>query len=300
MPYPKHPKALNFDVESYAQYRGKSPQNMPLDKWLDQISDCGFTNLICIPSSPDAHCSYLDPYFEVASRTNLDAQYGHKYLPDIDGNSFSGRYLAFLRSASLPIKATTYAEWHDSRLTPWLHFVPMHNSFVDVYGILKYFIGDVKLTSKGELKTKYLAKRMVEEGVGGAIVHIGSTSGQFARKNAIAYPTAKAALYGLVRSLALQLGGHGIRVNTVSPNKVGSPVSQSEEPANRERKNLLDRACTPEDIRQMDAAASGCRMRGFRSWSGAWTKVYVRVGCEARYLWRAVDHEGEALASYVA
>lgn len=106
---------------------------------------------------------------------------------------------------------------------------------------------DVTLTG-AFLTTKYLAKRMVDEGVGGAIVHIGSTSGQFARKNALAYPTAKAALYGLVRSLALQLGGHGIRVNTVSPNKVGSPVGQSEEPANRERKNLLDRACTPEDI----------------------------------------------------
>lgn len=98
------------------------------------------------------------------------------------------------------------------------------------------------------LTTKYLARRMVAEGQGGVIVHIGSTSGQFARKNALAYPTAKAALYGLVRSLALQLGQHGIRVNTVSPNKVGSPVGTDVEPANRERKNLLGRGCTPEDI----------------------------------------------------
>lgn len=98
------------------------------------------------------------------------------------------------------------------------------------------------------LTTKYLARRMVAEGQGGVIVHIGSTSGQFARKNALAYPTAKAALYGLVRSLALQLGQHGIRVNTVSPNKVGSPVGTDVEPANRERKNLLGRGCAPEDI----------------------------------------------------
>jgi NAD(P)-dependent dehydrogenase (short-subunit alcohol dehydrogenase family) len=106
---------------------------------------------------------------------------------------------------------------------------------------------DVTLTS-AFLTTKYLAKRMVAEGSGGVIVHIGSTSGQFARKNALAYPTAKTALYGLVRSLALQLGGQGIRVNTVSPNKVGSPVGTDVEPADRARKNLLGRACTPEDI----------------------------------------------------
>jgi NAD(P)-dependent dehydrogenase (short-subunit alcohol dehydrogenase family) len=106
---------------------------------------------------------------------------------------------------------------------------------------------DVTLTA-AFITTKYLARRMVAAERGGVIIHIGSTSGQFARKNALAYPTAKAALYGLVRSLALQLGQYGIRVNTVSPNKVGSPVGMDVEPANRERKNLLGRGCTPEDI----------------------------------------------------
>ena len=102
--------------------------------------------------------------------------------------------------------------------------------------------------SSAFLTTKYVARRMVASGSHGVIIHIGSTSGLVARRNAIAYPAAKAGLYGLVRSLALQLGGYGIRVNTVSPNKVGSPVGQAEEPAGRERKNLLGRACQPRDI----------------------------------------------------
>ena len=98
------------------------------------------------------------------------------------------------------------------------------------------------------LTTKYVAKRIVGDGTGGVIIHIGSTSGLFARNNAVAYPTAKAGLYALTRSLALQLGRYGIRVNTVSPNKVGSPVGQATEPANRARNNLVGRACTPQDI----------------------------------------------------
>ncbi|MFD7443662.1 SDR family NAD(P)-dependent oxidoreductase [Streptomyces sp. NPDC059909] len=106
---------------------------------------------------------------------------------------------------------------------------------------------DVSLTS-AFLTTKYLARRMVVEESGGVVLHIGSTSGMFARKNAVAYPAAKAALYALVRSLAVQLGEHGIRVNTVSPNKVGSPVGSAVEPADRARRNLVGRACTPEDI----------------------------------------------------
>ena len=102
--------------------------------------------------------------------------------------------------------------------------------------------------SSAFLTTKYVAKRMVASGRNGVIVHIGSTSGLRPRRNAVAYPTAKAGLYGLVRSLALQLGSYGIRVNTVSPNKVGSPVGQAAEPANRERGNVLGRACRPQDI----------------------------------------------------
>jgi NAD(P)-dependent dehydrogenase (short-subunit alcohol dehydrogenase family) len=105
----------------------------------------------------------------------------------------------------------------------------------------------VTLTS-AFLVTKYFARRLVADGSGGVIIHIGSTSGHFARSNAVAYPTAKAGLYALTRSLALQLGGYGIRVNTVSPNKVGSPVGQADEPASRPRNNLLGRACTPQDI----------------------------------------------------
>lgn len=105
----------------------------------------------------------------------------------------------------------------------------------------------VTLTS-AFLTTKYVARKMVAMGTKGVIVHIGSTSGHFARRNALAYPTAKAGLYGLARSLALQLGEHGIRVNTVSPNKVGSPVGQAQEPADRARRNLVGRSCTPEDI----------------------------------------------------
>jgi putative transposase len=41
------------------------------------------------------------------------------------------------------------------------------------------------------------------------------------------------------------------------------------------------------------------RMRGFRQWKWRLDEVYVKVGGEMRYLWRAVDQEGEVLESYV-
>ena len=40
-------------------------------------------------------------------------------------------------------------------------------------------------------------------------------------------------------------------------------------------------------------------MRGFRHWRWHLDEMYVKVNGEMRYLWRAVDHEGEILESFV-
>ena len=41
------------------------------------------------------------------------------------------------------------------------------------------------------------------------------------------------------------------------------------------------------------------RMRGFRHWKWHVDEVYVKIKGETHYLWRAVDHEGDILESYV-
>ena len=40
-------------------------------------------------------------------------------------------------------------------------------------------------------------------------------------------------------------------------------------------------------------------MRGFRHWRWHLDEVYVKINSKMHYLWRAVDHEGEVLESYV-
>ena len=40
-------------------------------------------------------------------------------------------------------------------------------------------------------------------------------------------------------------------------------------------------------------------MRGFRHWRWHLDEVFVKINGEQHYLWRAVDHEGEVLESYV-
>ncbi|KAF2857240.1 glycosyltransferase family 90 protein [Piedraia hortae CBS 480.64] len=121
-----------------------------LPSWLSRWSDAAVVHLLCFPDEGSAEkCSYSDHYFHAAKSKPMKEQYHYKYLPDIDGNSFSGRYRAFLYSTSLPIKATIYNEWHDSRLVPWKHFVPMDNTFIDFYGLMEYFLGNEELDIAG-------------------------------------------------------------------------------------------------------------------------------------------------------
>ncbi|KAL8867895.1 MAG: hypothetical protein Q9174_005361, partial [Haloplaca sp. 1 TL-2023] len=75
-------------------------------------TDVGFTETMsCIPD-----CSFYEPVFSMKPPSAFAEQFKQKFLVDVDGHSFSGRWHAFLESKSLGIKATIFREWHDSRL----------------------------------------------------------------------------------------------------------------------------------------------------------------------------------------
>lgn len=97
---------------------------------------------------------------------------------------------------------------------------------------------------------KYVGRAMVERGRGGRIVNITSTSGYRGRSEATAYTAAKGGVVNLTRSLAIQLAPYGIRVNSVAPNRIGSPVGVDEVPERRVVTNLVGRPGVPMDIAQ--------------------------------------------------
>jgi 3alpha(or 20beta)-hydroxysteroid dehydrogenase len=61
---------------------------------------------------------------------------------------------------------------------------------------------------------------------GGSIVNVSSVDGLSAKPNIVAYAATKWALRGMTRVAALELGKHGIRVNTVCP-EVGGPAMRA-------------------------------------------------------------------------
>lgn len=124
-----------------SQYNLAAQQENRLGKWTSEWADTGFVDLQCFNETDGGKCEYTSPYFDVIHGMDMSEQFDRKFLPDIDGNSFSGRYRGFLLSTSLPIKSTLFREWHDSRLFAWKHFVPMDNRFMDFHAIMQYFLG---------------------------------------------------------------------------------------------------------------------------------------------------------------
>ncbi|KAK5050605.1 hypothetical protein LTR84_003887 [Exophiala bonariae] len=118
-----------------------------LPEWIQVVSNVAFTWLACFPGTKSFGCSYTGQYYRKGFKMPFDRMFYAKYLPDVDGNSFSGRFRAFLQSNSVPIKATIYSEWHDDRLMPWMHFLPMDNTFVDLWAILEYLFSHDELAS---------------------------------------------------------------------------------------------------------------------------------------------------------
>ncbi|MER8830339.1 SDR family oxidoreductase [Mesorhizobium sp. M0938] len=84
----------------------------------------------------------------------------------------------------------------------------------------------ITINARGALLvTKYATHQMVRIGKGGAIVNVSSQAALVALEGHISYGSSKAALENITRCSALELGKYGIRVNSVNPTVVMTPIS---------------------------------------------------------------------------
>lgn len=126
-------KAAKDKSYSYQVLKGVEPReryglrvNVSIGKPVDRCSDC---------QVQEAQLNATD--------TTIDFQdhWRSRFLFDMDGAGFSGRFIPFFQSRSLPFRTALFRTWIDSRLTAWYHFVPQDLRLHDVWSTFGYFAG---------------------------------------------------------------------------------------------------------------------------------------------------------------
>jgi hypothetical protein len=116
------------------------------------LFDVKFTDILQC-DEPD--CTAQRSFFHPSSHEPPSRQFRSRFVFDIDGNSFSGRYYTLLRSRSVVLKQTIMKEWHDERLIPWVHFVPVSLGMQEVPEIMRFFTED----EEGRRRARDIAER---------------------------------------------------------------------------------------------------------------------------------------------
>ena len=106
-----------------------------------QLFDVHFTYIgQCAPED----CDIQNEYFDLRDDDDFQDAWRNKYLLDIDGNAFSGRFYTFLQSRSLTFKLALFREWHEEWLQPWAHYIPWSIKGDEHLESLRYLSEDVE------------------------------------------------------------------------------------------------------------------------------------------------------------
>lgn len=103
------------------------------------------------------------------------------------------------------------------------------------------------------LVAQRVARSMLRRGSGGAIVNMASTNALEAEAGYAHYGASKGAIAMLTRTMAVELGPHGIRVNALCPGKIATPLQGEAEDVEYTRRFERDRiplgrSGTPEEV----------------------------------------------------
>jgi 3alpha(or 20beta)-hydroxysteroid dehydrogenase len=108
------------------------------------------------------------------------------------------------------------------------------------------------------------ARAMIEAGNGGSIVNISSVAGLEGIFGSMAYSASKWAVRGMTKVAAKELGRYGIRVNSIHPGLIETPMTagfpaivDDEKRRRNEKMTPLGRVGTPEDIAKMALFLAG-------------------------------------------
>ncbi|KAG9311109.1 glycosyl transferase family 90-domain-containing protein [Chiua virens] len=93
-------------------------------------------------------CKEMTKMWEFRRAQGRHEEGRYKFILDIDGNGWSGRFKRLMTSNALIFKSTVYPEWYTSRVEPWVHYIPIQVSYVDLYDAVAFFRAHDELAAR--------------------------------------------------------------------------------------------------------------------------------------------------------
>ncbi|KAF6822482.1 hypothetical protein CPLU01_11980 [Colletotrichum plurivorum] len=115
-----------------------------------RLFDVAFTRIF---QCARTQCRDQLSYFRLKYWANKNEVFRSRLAFDLDGNGISGRYYKILASRSTPLKQTILREWHDDRLVPWVHYVPVSLGLRELPELVNYLTS----SEPGQARAKLIA-----------------------------------------------------------------------------------------------------------------------------------------------
>jgi hypothetical protein len=115
-------------------------------------------------------CEQQKVYFHITPPVPFSDAFNHKFVADIDGNAYSGRFYALLKSKSAVLKQAIFREWHADWIKPWVHYIPLSFEGDEWLEIVRYLSEPSKSASSSKKAAVVdasgadLARRIAEQG----------------------------------------------------------------------------------------------------------------------------------------
>ncbi|KAI6038814.1 glycosyl transferase family 90-domain-containing protein [Pisolithus marmoratus] len=115
------------------------PLQLPMARVNPAWMDVAFSGEPVACEESAGTCELMEEMFEFRRRQGRKEEGKHKFILDVDGNGWSGRFKRLVTSNALIFKATVYPEWYTSRIAEWVHYVPIQVSYADLYDVIAFF-----------------------------------------------------------------------------------------------------------------------------------------------------------------
>ncbi|KAK2616962.1 hypothetical protein QQS21_000051 [Conoideocrella luteorostrata] len=115
-----------------------------------RLFDVAFTKIFQCATRPCREQSFA---YRMKSWADKDEALRSRLTFDLDGNGISGRWYKMVASKSAPMKQTLLREWHDDRLLPWVHFIPVSLGMTELPELVMYLTS----TKQGQQRAKEIA-----------------------------------------------------------------------------------------------------------------------------------------------